>query len=90
MAYYGDCAEAPYPTAHATLLAAPGTEISYRWVVDGKPQDTFTRKIGDGGFLQAQAFHWHRNPKTDGVVRFEVLNHNKPSMEAAYPIHCQS
>ncbi|GAA0851026.1 hypothetical protein GCM10009525_76240 [Streptosporangium amethystogenes subsp. fukuiense] len=88
VAYHGDCDAAPYPTAWATLQAAPNTEISYRWVIDGKPDETRTHKAESSGFLNIQAFHWTRSSKTSGTVAIEVLNHNKPTKQAAYPVNC--
>ncbi|TMR96104.1 hypothetical protein [Nonomuraea basaltis] len=90
VAYYGDCVEAPYPTVHGSFRAPPGTEITYRWVIDGKPDGPFTHKVGQSGYAQVQAFHWTRHTKTSGVVALEVLSHNKPAIEAVYPVHCQN
>ncbi|NUT12426.1 MAG: hypothetical protein HOQ38_18325, partial [Nonomuraea sp.] len=89
VAYYGDCVAAPYVTAHAGFQAAPGTEITYRWVVDGKPWEPSTHKTSDSGYLDIQAAYWHRDSKTSGVVKLEVLNHNKPSAAGVYPVTCQ-
>ncbi|GGT15625.1 hypothetical protein GCM10010176_070410 [Nonomuraea spiralis] len=87
--YFGDCAEAPYVTAFGAFRAAPDTEITWRWVIDGKPTEPATYKTNSGGLLQVQAFHWNRDTKTSGVVRLEVLNHNKPSAEGTYPVTCE-
>ncbi|MER6512553.1 hypothetical protein ABT158_37480 [Nonomuraea sp. NPDC001636] len=89
VAYYGDCVQAPYVTAFASFKAAPGTEISYRWVIDGKPGETYTHQANSGGNLQVQSSYWHRDSKTDGVVKLEVLNHNKPSAAGVYPVTCR-
>ncbi|MFI6178715.1 hypothetical protein ACIA8R_24490 [Nonomuraea sp. NPDC051191] len=87
--YFGDCAEAPYVTAHGAFRAAPDTEITWRWVMDGKPTEAVTYKTNSGGLLQVQAAYWNRDTKTSGVVRLEVLNHNKPSIEGTYPVTCE-
>ncbi|WP_170223663.1 hypothetical protein [Nonomuraea turkmeniaca] len=41
------------------------------------------------GILEIQAWSWHRPSRTDGTVRIEVLNHNKPAAQATHPVHCQ-
>ncbi|MEV4367209.1 hypothetical protein AB0J71_09070 [Nonomuraea sp. NPDC049637] len=87
--YFGDCAEAPYVTAHGAFRAAPDTEITWRWVIDGRPTEPATYKTNSGGLLQVQAANWSRDTKTSGVVRLEVLNHNKPSIEGTYPVTCE-
>ncbi|MEW9556071.1 hypothetical protein [Nonomuraea sp. NPDC050783] len=87
-AYYGDCAEAPYLGAHARLSAPAGTEITYRWVVDGAVLGQYTHTVPDSGVLALQSSNWSRPARTDGTVRIEVLTQNKPSAEAVYPVHC--
>ncbi|MCP2358945.1 hypothetical protein HD597_005965 [Nonomuraea thailandensis] len=89
VAYHGDCADAPYVTAHGAFAAAPGTEITYRWVTDGDPTAPDTLKVGQSGILEVQAAHWDRPERKDGTVVLEVLNHNKPAMRAAYPVTCR-
>ncbi len=88
--YYGDCVIAPYVTAFGEFKAPAGTEVTYRWVVDGVNQQTFTHTIPESGVLGIQAWYWTRAEKTDGTVKIEVLNHNKPTAQATYPVHCQS
>jgi hypothetical protein len=90
VAYYGDCDSAPYVTAHGGFTAPAGTEITYRWVIDGTPTASDTLTVANSGILQVQASYWFRNTKTSGVVKLEVMNHNKPSIEAAYPVTCQN
>lgn len=90
VAYYGDCVESPYVTAHGGFAASPGTEITYRWVIDGTPTTAHTVTVEGGGRAWVQAFYWHRHSKTSGTVRLEVMNHNKPSTEGVYPVTCQS
>ncbi|OPG12992.1 hypothetical protein [Microbispora sp. GKU 823] len=87
--YYGDCVVAPYVTAFGEFKAPAGTEITYRWVVDGVAQQTFTHTVPEGGVIGIQAWYWTRAEKTDGTVKIEVLNHNKPTAQAAYPVNCQ-
>ncbi|MGR6920866.1 hypothetical protein ACU635_42075 [[Actinomadura] parvosata] len=88
-AYYGDCVDAPYVTAHGTFTAAPGTEITYRWVADGNPTASYTHKVGESGILEVQAASWDRPERKDGTIVLEVLNHDKPSMRAVYPVTCR-
>ncbi|GAA3155297.1 hypothetical protein GCM10010486_21790 [Nonomuraea roseoviolacea subsp. carminata] len=88
--YFGDCVEAPYVTAHGAFRAAPGTAITWRWVIDGRPDSEHTATVEAGGLLQVQSAYWHRTTKTGGTVRLEVLNHNKPSAEEPYPVTCKN
>ncbi|NUW36383.1 hypothetical protein HTZ77_33980 [Nonomuraea sp. SMC257] len=88
--YFGDCVEAPYVTAHGALRAAAGTQITWRWVVDGRPDSEYTATVEASGLLQVQSAYWHRTTKTSGTVRLEVLNHNKPSAEETYPVTCKN
>ncbi|GGP86201.1 hypothetical protein [Streptosporangium pseudovulgare] len=90
VAYYGDCVTAPYVTAHGGFAAAPGTQITYRWVIDGEPQTSRTLTVEGSGVVQVQSAYWSRNSKTSGTVGLEVLNHNRPVAQAAYPVTCQS
>ncbi|MBB5783515.1 hypothetical protein [Nonomuraea jabiensis] len=87
--YYGDCVADPYLTAFGEFKAAAGTEVSYRWVIDGQAGQTFTLKIPESGVLGIQAFSWSRPARTDGTVKIEVLNHNKPTAQTTYPIRCE-
>ncbi|WP_187414454.1 hypothetical protein [Nonomuraea sp. PA05] len=89
VAYHGDCVDAPYVTAHGAFAAAPGTEITFRWVTDGDPTTPVTLKVGQSGILEVQAANWDRPERKDGTVVLEVLNHNKPSMQAVYPVTCR-
>ncbi|MEV4020512.1 hypothetical protein AB0J35_59540 [Nonomuraea angiospora] len=87
--YYGDCVADPYLTAFGEFKAPAGTEVSYHWVIDGQAGQTFTHKIPEGGVLGIQAFSWSRPARTDGTVKIEVLNHNKPTAQTTYPIRCE-
>ncbi|WP_432927144.1 hypothetical protein ACQPZZ_38080 [Microbispora sp. CA-135349] len=87
--YYGDCVVAPYVTAFGEFKAPAGTEITYRWVVDGVNQQSFTHTVPESGVIGIQAWNWTRAEKTDGTVKIEVLNHNKPTAQTTYPVHCQ-
>ncbi|WP_170247183.1 hypothetical protein, partial [Nonomuraea zeae] len=89
VAYYGDCADAPYLTAHGAFAAAAGTEITYRWIMDGRPSSPSTHTVGQSGILEVQAWNWERPERKDGTVTLEVLNHNKPVVQAAYPVTCR-
>ncbi|MFB9629548.1 hypothetical protein [Nonomuraea helvata] len=89
MGYYGDCVADPYMTAFGEFRAAPGTEVTYKWVIDGQDRETFTHKIPESGVLGIQAWSWSRSARTDGTVRIEVLNHNKPTAQAGYPVRCE-
>ncbi|MEU6427216.1 hypothetical protein ABZ860_15100 [Microbispora sp. NPDC046973] len=90
LGYYGDCVAAPYTSAMGEFKAAPGTEITHRWVVDGVERETVTLKVPDSGVLGVQAYYWTREARTDGTVKLEVLNHNKPAVQVTYPVRCQS
>jgi hypothetical protein len=87
--YYGDCVADPYLTAFGEFKAPAGTEVSYHWVIDGQAGQTFTHKIPESGVLGIQAFSWSRPARTDGTIKIEVLNHNKPTAETTYPIRCE-
>ncbi|NRQ40662.1 hypothetical protein HII36_53965, partial [Nonomuraea sp. NN258] len=90
MAYYGNCATDPYVTAHGTFKAPAGSEVTYRWVIDGKPTEAKTHKVESGGILQVQAWYWYRPERKDGTVALEVLNHDQPKAEAVYPVNCRT
>ncbi|WP_431918382.1 hypothetical protein [Nonomuraea jabiensis] len=87
--YYGDCVADPYLTAFGEFKAPAGTEVTYHWVIDGQAGQTFTHKIPESGVLGIQAFSWSRAARTDGTVKIEVLNHNKPTAQTTYPIRCE-
>ncbi|MDX3106683.1 hypothetical protein [Nonomuraea angiospora] len=87
--YYGDCVADPYLTAFGEFKAPAGTEVSYHWVIDGQAGQTFTHTIPEGGVLGIQAFSWSRPARTDGTVKIEVLNHNKPTAQTTYPVRCE-
>ncbi|MGV9382932.1 hypothetical protein ACWDRB_44450 [Nonomuraea sp. NPDC003707] len=87
--YYGDCVADPYLTAFGEFKAPAGTEVSYHWVIDGQAAETFTHKMPEGGVLGIQAFSWSRPARTDGTIKIEVLNHNKPTAQTTYPIRCE-
>jgi hypothetical protein len=89
MAYRGDCDVPPYTTAHAELSASPGTGISYRWVIDGRPTTTYTTTTEGSGRAGVQAAYWHRPERKSGNVDLEVLDHNKPIMQVGYPVTCE-
>ncbi|MGW3342139.1 hypothetical protein ACWDA3_02480 [Nonomuraea rubra] len=89
VAYHGDCVDAPYVTADGAFAAAPGTQITFRWVTDGNPTTPVTRTVGQSGILQVQAAHWDRPERKDGTVALEVLDHNKPALRATYPVTCR-
>lgn len=88
VAFYGDCTTAPYVTAFAALHAANDTEVQYRWVRDGVPADPMTATVRAGGMVQIQSAYWTRAEATDGTIKLEVLNHDKPSAQATYRIVC--
>ncbi|MET7336616.1 hypothetical protein [Nonomuraea sp. NPDC005650] len=87
--YYGDCVADPYLTAFGEFKAPAGTEVTYRWVIDGQAGQTFTHTLPDGGVLGIQAFGFSRAARTDGTVKIEVLNHNQPTAQTTYPIRCR-
>ncbi|MGW6504268.1 hypothetical protein [Nonomuraea angiospora] len=87
--YYGDCVADPYLTAFGEFKAPAGTEVSYHWVIDGQAGQTFTHTIPEGGVLGIQAFSWSRPARSDGTVKIEVLNHNKPTAQTTYPVRCE-
>ncbi|NRQ38642.1 hypothetical protein HII36_43490, partial [Nonomuraea sp. NN258] len=86
-AHHGDCTRLPQQSVWTSFYAAPGTEISYRWVIDGKPGETQTRIVGEGGFSPHQ-HNWRAQARTGGTVAVEVLNHNKPTKQGLYQVHC--
>jgi hypothetical protein len=86
-AYHGDCAEPLYMVANGRLAAAVGTEIGYRWLIDGQPRSAGTVTVGKSGWAELQT-SWTRPSKSDGTVALEVLSHNKPIAQAAYPVTC--
>ncbi|MBB2915187.1 hypothetical protein FHS43_006507 [Streptosporangium becharense] len=90
MAYYGDCAEAPYMTAYGAFEARPGVEITYRWTIDGVQTAANTLVVPPSGVLEVQAGHWWREPKQLGIIGLEVLNHQVNKLWADYPVTCQS
>jgi hypothetical protein len=87
-AYHGDCAEPLYMVANGRLAAAVGTEISYRWLIDGQPRSAGTVTVGKSGWAELQT-SWTRPSKTDGTVALEVLSHNKPIAQATYTVTCE-
>ncbi|SEN35894.1 hypothetical protein [Nonomuraea pusilla] len=89
MAYYGDCLEAPYVTAHGTFRAPAGTQLTWRWVVDGVPGSYSSTTVPPSGYLSVQSAYWTRQPRYSGAVRLEALGYGNPFAEALYPIRCQ-
>ncbi|MEU6408425.1 hypothetical protein [Microbispora sp. NPDC046933] len=89
MAYYGDCLEAPYVTAHGTFRAPGGAQLTWRWVIDGVPGSYYTGTVPPSGYAKVQAAHWTREPRYSGVVRLEALGYGNPFVEALYPVRCQ-
>lgn len=91
VAWYGDCAAGrPYVTAFASMSAANGTEIEYRWIRDGVPDAPIKTTVRSGNLERVQSANWERNSTTGGTIAFEVLNHDRPSVQAAYTITCES
>ncbi|MFI6741655.1 hypothetical protein ACIBI9_52835 [Nonomuraea sp. NPDC050451] len=87
--YYGNCVADPSLTAFGEFKAPVGTEISYHWVIDGQAGRTITLKVPESGILGVQAFSWSRPARTDGTVKIEILNHNKPTAQTTYPVRCE-
>nr|WP_152992597.1 hypothetical protein [Nonomuraea pusilla] len=86
--YHGDCVRAPYVTAFGRFAAPKGTQITYRWVIDGEPWPARKATVEGSGVLRIQAAYWSREARTAGTVRLEVLDHDKPSASATYPVTC--
>lgn len=89
VAYYGDCLDAPYLTAYGTFRAPAGTQLTWRWVIDGVPGSYFSATVPPSGLLGVQAFHWTREARYSGIVRLEALGYGNPFAEALYPVRCQ-
>ncbi|NUP03430.1 MAG: hypothetical protein HOW71_37320 [Nonomuraea sp.] len=90
MAYYGDCSEDPYVTAHGTFTAPVGTQISYRWLMSGVPLEYRVLTVPESGFLNVQASWWYQKTKQSGNLTLEVLNNNKPALTSTLAVTCQA
>ncbi|NRQ34569.1 hypothetical protein HII36_22405 [Nonomuraea sp. NN258] len=85
--YHGDCSLRPSTQASARLHAAPGTAISFRWLVDGRAIHILTQTTGPDGFTDTTSSNWAANP-SGGTLAIEVVNHNKPVKQVAYQVQC--
>ncbi|MGW5688322.1 hypothetical protein [Nonomuraea sp. NPDC003754] len=86
--YDGDCVETPQLGIYAALVAAAGTEVTYRWVVGGVPMGAVKTTTPANGIISiGQGWRWEDRP--NGPVRFEVLSHDKPAAEITVPVTCR-
>ncbi|MFF4191305.1 hypothetical protein [Nonomuraea sp. NPDC001831] len=89
MAYYGDCAEAPWLTAHAAFRAPAGARIDYRWLMAGTQLDTKSLTVPESGILRVQAPVWRQESKQSGNLTLEVLNNNQPTLTSTQRVVCR-
>jgi hypothetical protein len=71
----------------------PIKQEAYSWtcaLADPSPGTVQITGVQTDAYLEIQAQNRSRTSKTDGTVTLEVLSHNKPSMQATYPVRCQS
>ncbi|WP_125632491.1 hypothetical protein [Nonomuraea sp. WAC 01424] len=89
MAYYGSCDEAPYLTAYGTFRAPAGTQVSYRWLMNGVPLESNMLTVPQSGMLQVQPAWWRQQSKQSGNLTLEVLNNDRPTLTVTQPVNCQ-
>ncbi|MEU6409975.1 hypothetical protein [Microbispora sp. NPDC046933] len=89
LAYYGDCVEKSDMSVSFTLAAAAGTEVTYRWLVEGKPIIGEAKTTIENDGVKHLGLWWAWDKKPSGPVRLEVLSHNKPSAEYTIKTTCQ-